>query len=400
MGKLSRMPFKDWSLLQRFGFISLVVMTLIGVFLGRMLRTSVETQVLAGTIGEAEVVARLGLQNAIGPDELQNGMQPDRVRAVQLALRSDFSRIDVADVVLWNLDGTVIFASDTNAIGTTTATRVELRQAAAGEPTVRVVDSGTAEDINPALRRHGTIIEVYQPVQFGSIGSGETVGVLRTSTPYAPIAETIAGETRRLYIALGLAFVLLYTMLFRLVAGASRELRRRADENEKQARHDALTGLPNRTLFAEEIDTRFKKGRDGALAIAILDLDRFKEVNDTLGHHHGDLLLVEVGQRLEGILRPNDVVARLGGDEFALLLADVPTGSAALKVAQRIVATIEVPYEVGDLRLVVGASLGVALSPQHGDDLMTLLRRADIACLLYTSPSPRDKRQSRMPSSA
>ena len=367
------------SLLQKFGLISLVAITLIGLLLGQMLRTSVQRQVLASAIAEAEVVSRLGLQRAIGPSEVRQGLSASRTRAAQLALRTAFARIDVVDAVLWNLDGKVVFATDSASTGRSAMRSPELSQALAGKALARITDVAANQNVSPRLRRHGTVVEVYQPVQFGSTDSENITGVLRTSIPYGPVAQTIAEETKRLYLALALAFVVLYMVLFRLVANASKELRRRADENEQQARRDALTGLPNRTQFTEVINGIFKGGKTQPLAIALIDLDRFKDVNDTLGHHHGDLLLVEVGRRLRYTLRPSDAVARLGGDEFALVLRDVANADAALGVAARIVAALENPFEIEGLRLDIGASVGVAMAPDHGHDLATLLQRADVA---------------------
>ncbi len=373
---------RNRSLLQKFGLTALVAIALIGIVIGQLLRTSVERQVLDGAIGEAEVVSRLGLQNAIGPSELKNGLTSQRVRSLELALRSDFARIDVVDVVLWNLDRTVVFATDTTDIGTSSTVSTEVRRAEAGEALAIVVDLTADTDADPLLRRHGRVVQVYQPVRFGSSASAETSGVLRTSIPYGPIAETIAAETRRLYLALALACLALYALLFRLVADASSELQRRADENEQQARHDALTGLPNRTLFAEELDGILQRHGTHPLAIALIDLDRFKDVNDTLGHHTGDLLLIEVGRRLQETLRAHDLVARLGGDEFALVLTGMVDAEAALVVAGRVVEVIEEPFEIEGLQLDVGASIGVAMAPEHGTDLATLLQRADIAMYL------------------
>lgn len=391
------------SLLTKFGLISLIAMTLIGLVLGQLLERSIKSQVLAGAIAEAEVVSRLGLQDAVRPSEIRNGLSPERVRALQLSIRSDFARIDVVDVELWDLDRTVIFATDTSVIGTTSESSDELTAAAAGTPVARITDVTNDESADRLLRRHGTVVHVYQPVRFGSIDNPENAGVLRTSIPYEPIAQSIAEQTRRLYLALACAFFLLYILLFRLVANASAELRMRADENEKQARHDALTGLPNRMLFAEELDTILDQEGSESLAIALIDLDRFKEVNDTLGHHHGDLLLVEVGRRLEESLRPGDAVARLGGDEFALVLTDVADERAALAVAKRLVHEIETPFEVEGLQLDIGASVGLAMAPQHGSDLVTLLQRADIAmyqakrsgvgCALYDSSDDHNSRE-------
>ncbi len=370
---------RNRSLLTKFGLISLVAITLIGLTLGQLLRRSVERQVLAGAIAEAEVASRLGLQKEVRPHELKDGLSPERIIALQLSVRSDFARIDIIDAVLWNLDQTVVFATETAAIGQTATDYPELTMAAEGEPLAVITEVGNDEQFDRVRRRYETVVEVYQPVRFGSLDTPETAGVLRTAIPYAPIADAIAAETRRLYLALIASLVLLYALLFRLVANASAELRRRADENERQARHDALTGLPNRVRFSEQLDSILARNGSKQLAIALIDLDRFKEVNDTLGHHHGDLLLIEIGRRLTGSLRPGDAVARLGGDEFALVLTDVANADDALGVARRIVKTIETPFEVEGLRLDVGASVGLAMAPEHGTDMLSLLQRADIA---------------------
>ena len=158
-------------------------------------------------------------------------------------------------------------------------------------------------------------------------------------------------------------------------------LRSEAAEKEHQALHDALTGLPNRLLFQQRTERALALGRDrpSKVAVLLLDLNRFKEVNDTLGHHNGDLLLQEIADRLSRTLRAGDTVARLGGDEFAVLLPDLAGADAATAVAEGIRAALERPIVVGDLRLEVGASVGIAMWPDHGDDASVLLQRADVA---------------------
>jgi diguanylate cyclase (GGDEF)-like protein len=157
-------------------------------------------------------------------------------------------------------------------------------------------------------------------------------------------------------------------------------------EREQQALTDALTGLPNREHLAERTAAALEessRGEPGAAGPALLlfDLDRFKEVNDTLGHQVGDSLLQVVGRRLTSALRPGDTVARLGGDEFAVLL----TGASAAEAdatAVRLLHEVRVPVEVGGLRLDVRASVGVAVAPEHGRDLEELLQHADVAMYL------------------
>ena len=167
------------------------------------------------------------------------------------------------------------------------------------------------------------------------------------------------------------------------------QLREEAAEKEHQSLHDSLTGLPNRTLFNERVERAIAnaRGSDGSVAVMLLDLDDFKEVNDTLGHHHGDLLLKEVGARLRGLLRPMDTVARLGGDEFAVLIPFSDDIKAVTGVARRIGHAFERNFEVSDLTLQVRSSVGIALFPEHGQDAKTLLQKADVA--MYQSKAQR-----------
>jgi diguanylate cyclase (GGDEF)-like protein len=158
-------------------------------------------------------------------------------------------------------------------------------------------------------------------------------------------------------------------------------LRSSAEATRHQALHDALTGLPNRSFFHQEVKDAIVS-RDSTrrwMAVLLMDLDRFKEVNDTLGHHHGDLLLQAVADRLRSTVGPDDVVARLGGDEFGILLAAAPNRVTAQAFAERLIHVLAAPFLVQELALEVGASIGVALYPEHGRDVDTLLQRADVA---------------------
>ncbi len=145
--------------------------------------------------------------------------------------------------------------------------------------------------------------------------------------------------------------------------------------------HDALTGLPNRTLLADRFGQALRsERRDGSTTgLLLIDLDRFKEVNDTLGHHSGDQLLVQIGARLAGALRGVDTIARLGGDEFAVLLPAVEGLKGALLVATRLRAVLTQVFALDGMDVAIDASIGVVVSGAHGDDPVTLLQRADVA---------------------
>ena len=158
------------------------------------------------------------------------------------------------------------------------------------------------------------------------------------------------------------------------------DLRREAAEREHQALHDGLTGLANRALFLDRVRQAIAGlGPGASLAVLLVDLDRFKEVNDTLGHSTGDLVLREVGTRLERTLPESHTIARLGGDEFAVLVPAVPDREAAVGVARTVRAQLERPLTTEELELQVAGSVGVALCPEHGADPGLLLQRADVA---------------------
>jgi diguanylate cyclase (GGDEF)-like protein/PAS domain S-box-containing protein len=153
------------------------------------------------------------------------------------------------------------------------------------------------------------------------------------------------------------------------------------DALEYQALHDALTGLPNRSLFGDRLRQALLSARRNQkmFGVLLLDLDRFKDINDALGHDRGDSLLQEVTARLRGVLRATDTIARLGGDEFAVLTTDARHPEDVIASAKKILASLEGPFPIADQMVETGASIGIAMYPVHGDDPGTLLRRADVA---------------------
>ena len=159
------------------------------------------------------------------------------------------------------------------------------------------------------------------------------------------------------------------------------ERKAHTDALEYQALHDALTGLPNRSLFGDRLRQALLAARRNQkmFGVLLLDLDRFKDINDALGHDRGDSLLQEVTARLRGVLRATDTIARLGGDEFAVLTIDAKHPDDVVSTARKILAALEGPFAIADQMVETGASIGIAMYPVHGDDPSTLLRRADVA---------------------
>ena len=153
------------------------------------------------------------------------------------------------------------------------------------------------------------------------------------------------------------------------------------DQLDYQAHHDALTGLPNRLAFSDRLEEMVsdRRNRHDHCAVLFIDLDRFKLVNDTMGHHAGDALLVDVASRLASCLREDDVLARMGGDEFTVLLRHIQSPEQAGAVAYRMLEHVSQPFVICDNRLVIGASIGISLYPENARNVVGLLKSADAA---------------------
>jgi diguanylate cyclase (GGDEF)-like protein len=158
------------------------------------------------------------------------------------------------------------------------------------------------------------------------------------------------------------------------------EQRRSEAKIAHMALHDPLTGLPNRAFLNEQLGHALPRAKRGEiLAVHLLDLDRFKSVNDTLGHHAGDKLLNLVAERLQFVARETDTVARMGGDEFAIVQVGIAQPSDATSLALRVIAEVSKPYDIDDHQVIIGTSVGIAVGPEDGLEADVLLRKADLA---------------------
>ena len=165
------------------------------------------------------------------------------------------------------------------------------------------------------------------------------------------------------------------------LAGIAIEQRQLAEWLQFQAQHDSLTGLPNRLhllqLLAKGLEAA--KSRNGLLAVFFIDLDRFKQINDTLGHLIGDRILVQVAERLKGLLHESDTAGRMGGDEFTVILSNPPDQDFVFQAARQFLQSLRAPYLVDQLELFVTASIGISFYPHDGEDAATLLQKSDLA---------------------
>jgi diguanylate cyclase (GGDEF)-like protein len=225
-------------------------------------------------------------------------------------------------------------------------------------------------------------------LEFGALRRMSVANVERQRGELEAYLEVVDRRNRMLRsIALAVFAVDLATFALcaAILIGYQRRVEHQAEYSHHQAMHDSLTGTANRMLFRDRMEQALRvAARSGQpVGVIALDLNGFKQVNDTLGHHVGDLLLQHVAARLTDCVRETDTVARLGGDEFAIVLPNVSSVNDATEVARRVLEAIRQPIDLDGNPVHVGASIGVAVFPEHGDHIETLLQHADGA--MYTA---------------
>jgi diguanylate cyclase (GGDEF)-like protein len=304
------------------------------------------------------------VERFLSEHDLRAGLTTPEMDALDETLRRPENRRHVQGITVWNRALEVVYSPRRDEINRRVPLSNDVRMALNGRVT---------------SHRSGSSLAVYVPLWLES--SRRPAGAIEISVAFSQIEAGVRDRTNNYSLLIFLGLAALYGILFRIVAGASKTLRHQAEVNEHQALHDALTDLPNRTLFHDRVHQALSSARREHVptAVMIMDLDRFKEVNDTLGHASGDELLKQVGLRLSESLRESDTVARLGGDEFGVLLPKVVDAEAAVAVARKLRTTLEEPFTIHGLALQMEASIGIALFPDHGTDVQSLLQRADVA---------------------
>jgi len=350
--------------------VSLIPIALLGAVLVWRDQQSGTERALAQARAQADVIMQMAISPALDTRSLSDGLTAAELSGLWAATDLAIYSGSLNAIRLRTFDGTVVFADNGAITDPLSADSPEFQAAVSGGVPAAIVDapSGSGE----------RVIRVIQQVVPSA--TGQATGILQIYLPYEPIAQVIRAQQRQteFYLAGGLA--VLYVVLGLVSWTTTRRLREYAAEQTHHARHDSLTGLPNRSWFQQRVTDALRQADEGSRgAIVLVDLDRFKEVNDTIGHHSGDELLRIVAQRLTDQLRPDDVVARLGGDEFGMLLPQVDSEESAFRLLRQVQSRLGEPIRIGDFVLTVEASFGVAFYPQHGADLTTLLHNADTA---------------------
>ena len=243
-----------------------------------------------------------------------------------------------------------------------------------------------AAALHPSMRRLTTAVDA--PATSLSRGRLTVLAISSLIAPLLLIGEGFVGVRHMDWLAIGVVAVALFLLVVVRMSGLVGQVQSQADLLSELAMRDDLTGLPNRRLLEELIREELQRG--GRPQIAFIDLDDFKRINDGLGHAVGDQLLIAVGRRLVGVLRPGDVVARLGGDEFAVLMPDTHQTAADALVAE-LAAALEQPVFAGEHHLLVQAGIGVA-DAAGTTDPFELLRRADVAMYAAKEATTRQER--------
>ena len=342
-------------------------------------------QALAAGSSAAKLIEP-SVRNAVPENAFVTGvLQPDATRDLQRIV-DEFSE-QLVGLRLWNADATLLFDANPNSSAPFPQTDPFDRAVRSGDVSARIVTAtlGTDGQQPGAAGRQVTGLSVYVPV----VENGARVGALEVVLDYTETDEALREAVQVVATVISVGLLILWLLLFRTVRNASKRLQTSALENARLALLDPLTGLPNRRMLLDRMRRAIDQAEeDGTgVGLVLLDIDRFKDINDSLGHDRGDELLVQVAHRLRAALRERDVVARLGGDEFAILLPAIRSVANAERLAQRVRNLFVPAFNLGGLELHVDSSIGVATIPEHAVDASGLMRKADVA--MYTAKTHR-----------
>ena len=368
---------RRWGLTATFAIVSLLAMVAVGTLLIVAIGRQAKSYALAEAVHTAEAYLTSGVRDEADLEHLagRKPLSPEVKRSLdELAAHPDDS---LRALRLWSVDSQLIYASDADTRLGMFPDNIRLDQVIDDSvPVAKVVEVLPSEDGKVA---GSNVLSVYLPL--GTLSDGQPAGVAEVVLDYSETQQALADVMRLIALLVGVGLAVLWLLLFRTVSNASRRLRNHALENARLALLDPLTGLPNRRLLSERLDREVAEAEqtDRPVALLILDIDGFKDINDTMGHDVGDELLVEVARRIREVARDGDTVARLGGDEFAVLMPSVGHVDRATELARRILEQFGHPFDLQAISLHVDSSIGVALLPDHADDQTTLMRRADVA---------------------
>ncbi|MCU1362661.1 MAG: diguanylate cyclase/phosphodiesterase [Acidimicrobiaceae bacterium] len=378
-GLRRRLNESQVGLFTAFALVMLAAVVVIGLVLSLSFRSDANRRGLAEGQSEALLMAETAVGPAMNGQLLSQGLTPSETSEMNLLVATTIKSRHVLLLRLRDLQGAIVFSSkgrrDHDELSRDD--QEEVAKVASGTIVARLTTLNADNATGP---RGPAAVEVYLPL-VASL-SGRRVGVLELYLPYAPIRNDVNAGLSRLYHDLALALGLLYVLLVAISLVVGRRLRQQVKLTRHVGEHDLLTELPNRTLFQSQAESELVRARKAGeyTAIAIVDLDRFKEINDTLGHRNGDVLLRSLSSVMRAHLPDANVVARLGGNEFGFALSARTELDTTLEQLRQAIAA---EVLIRGIPLSIESSIGYAVSPLDGETLDELLPLAEIA--MYTA---------------
>jgi len=382
-------------LLRYFSIASLISMVIAAVILAALHHFLDKNHVLE--FGESHnVVTTRSFSNVVWPSFRSFAGKAGKLDSDKLRRHPDIARLDksvrdamrntkAVKVRIYQPNGSILFSTDAEEIGADYSLDPGFVAARQGAVFSKITHYDKLNSLDGEILNRDTLSS-YVPLRQGS--SEPIEGIFEI---YSDITDMLASEVEEqqdVAISVAAMLVALYGILFFIVRHADRIIRRQYNQQrstEQRLLHattyDTLTELPNRVLLMDRIKQALvaAERRSNLLAVAYVDLDSFKNVNNSLGHHVGDKVLQVMAKRLTGCMREGDTISRIGGDEFVVSLPDIRSSVNLFQIAKKMLSAIAMPVEIEGRELHITASIGIALYPEHGKDADTLMRNADLA---------------------
>ena len=391
----------SFPLLRYFTLISLSSIILASIFLGTYSKKIFVDNLIKSEERNNVALTKL-LANSVWPhfhDFIKNAgtLTGDEIRAnpktffLQKLINEEVNGLDVIKIKIYDLDGLTIFSSDFKQIGNSKKSHKSFLQAKQG----KVISKLSFRDkiyAKEEFIQNRNVIASYVPVRLGNKSHIE--GVFEVYKDVTQIIHRIEAIQQKVIIGVVGTLTILFFILFFVVRNADKIIKKYNKEQEdvtEKIRHvafyDALTGLPNRVLFKDRLEHAIQMAERSQKLVALMfiDLDRFKQVNDNLGHEAGDQLLRLASQRFTECVRPSDTVSRISGDEFTIILENLNNIEVATSIAQRIVTIMGSPFNLGDKKVQVTCSIGISIYPFNDDNAESLVKKADAAMFFSKS---------------
>ena len=388
-------PGKPFKLTRFFSVASFIGVGVVSVCLIWLYGEQVRARLIAqesrasAQLSQAFVNALVPRHQALLSASAISSVTPAQFKALDTDIRNIQRGLQVAKIKIYSTTGLTIFSTDTAQIGEDKSRNPGFRVALAGGVESNLTRRGKLDTFEGVISDRD-VIATYAPVK-SEAGGAAAQAVASVFEVYSDVTELLVEQNRALQrvtlIVIGV-LGLLYGFLLLVIRRADVYMAlqeqvtiAQAEHAEHQARHDHLTGLPNRAYFMESAAQQLAVARrtQSRLALLFMDLDHFKEVNDSLGHECGDKLLRAVAERISACLRESDRLFRMGGDEFIVLLPGVSDQEGVVLAAQRIGNSLLVPFRIDNRELTVGVTIGLAIYPDGGLTVEELLKNADSA---------------------